>query len=132
MYLSTLGGVSYLVLDCGIKVTWWDKLRSRCFPFDVHDIIWSSRSFDIQLFKFIIADMLIFIRQGYQTFYIIHPSCISAHRNRYSNNLFLTLSFIVIKHIWSLFEFWTDFDTFLCSAEPRTWLIRTLLFTIQQ
>lgn len=33
VYTSALGGVFYLVLGCGIKATWWDKLRSMCLLF---------------------------------------------------------------------------------------------------
>lgn len=94
VYTSALGGVFYLVLGCGIKATWWDKLRSMWFSgyllMTLISIL-SHYSFDTELFKFIIADMLIFIHLGCQIFCIIHPSCISALRNRYSDDCFLII-----------------------------------------
>lgn len=55
VYTSALGGVFYLVLGCGIKATWWDKLRSMWFSgyllMTLISIL-SHYSFDIELFKF--------------------------------------------------------------------------------
>lgn len=52
LYLPTLGGAIYHVLVCGIKATWWNKLRSMLFLLDTLISIKTMHFLENELYKF--------------------------------------------------------------------------------